>query len=55
MSGQALPKGLRKIMNNLSENFQASKNLESEAEIPDTRTYCLSHDDGKPFNGKKYL
>jgi len=36
-------------MNNLSENFQVSKNFENEAEIPNAKTYCLFHDDRKPF------
>jgi hypothetical protein len=49
MSGQALPNCLRKTMNNLSENFQVSKNFESEAEIPKAKMYFLFHDDRKPF------
>lgn len=42
MSGQNLPSGLRKTMNNLSESFQVSKNFKSEAEIPNAKKKVLS-------------
>jgi hypothetical protein len=53
MSGQALPDGLRKTMRNLGDNFQVSKNFESEAEIPNAKKYFLLHAYRKPLKVKK--
>jgi hypothetical protein len=42
-------------MNNLSENFQDSKNFKSEAEIPKAKTVFLFNKTSRPLISKMYF